>query len=237
MGLRRFVFVGVCGLVSALGVSSYAQNPGSSARTVVVPASALHHPVLWVDPGQVGRLDVFAGAGGKDGSPHPPYTFEAEDRRARTPTFDAHDAQGKRWTVEAGRPAKPEVAASRLLWAAGYLADEDYVVRVARINGLQLRNGKRYLHRDALWDARFSRRVDGRTKLGIWRWKKNAFTGTRELNGLRVMLALLNCWDLKDENNWVVHDAQTGTEQFRVSGLAASFGKAGPAVAARQGKG
>ena len=32
-------------------------------------------------------------------------------------------------------------------------------------------------------------------KIGIWRWRHNPFFGSREFNGLRVMMALLNNWD------------------------------------------
>ena len=41
-------------------------------------------------------------------------------------------------------------------------------------------------------------------KSGTWSWHHNPFVGTREFNGLRVMMALLNNWDLKDENNAVL---------------------------------
>ncbi|GAC1415373.1 MAG: hypothetical protein NVSMB62_02900 [Acidobacteriaceae bacterium] len=188
----------------------------------------LHHPILWHDPGQIADLNVFRGPGGQEGLPVPPFTFEQEDRSGKTSRFYAHDGAGRHWTVEAGRDARPEVAASRLLWAAGYLTDDDYVIWKANVAGLQLRSSKRYVRGGSLYDTRFSRRVDGQTKVGTWQWRKNPFTGTRELNGLRVMMALLNCWDLKDDNNPVIKDLSSGSEQFRVSGLGASLGKTGP---------
>ena len=222
--VRRLVlglFVGLGLMTSGLPAAS---GQGRQAGTL----PQLHHPILWHDPGQIAELNVFRGPGGQEGLPVPPFTFEEEDRSGKIPRFYVHDGTGRRWTVEAGRDARPEVAASRLLWAAGYLTDDDYVVWKASVNGLQLRNSKRYVRGGFLYDTRFSRRVDGQTKIGIWQWKRNAFTGTRELNGLRVMMALLNCWDLKDENNPVIKDATSGNEQFRVSGLGASLGKTGP---------
>ena len=193
-----------------------------------VQLGALHNPVLWRDPGPIAQRDLFHGAGGREGIPAPPFTFEQENPTGATPHFDAHDATGKRWTVGVGQDARPEVAASRLLWAVGYLADDDYVLSKASVDGLKLRSGKRYLrHGGSLTDARFARKVDGQTQLGYWQWRRNAFTGTRELNGLRVMMAILNCWDLKDENNPVYKDPKTGSELFRVSGLGASLGKTG----------
>ena len=204
--------------------------PGLAAQTRQTrqPEPALRNAVLWHDPGRIAELDLFRGPGGKEGLPAPPFAFEEEDRTVKTPRFSAHDATGRKWAVELGRDARPEVAASRLLWAAGYLTDEDYVIWKANVNGLRLRSGRRYVRNGSIYDARFARKVDGQTKIGIWHWKKNPYTGTRELNGLRVMMALLNCWDLKDENNPVIQDARSGTEQLRVSGLAASFGKTGP---------
>ena len=50
-------------------------------------------------------------------------------------------------------------------------------------------------------NARLKRYLEGEEKNGTWKWKDNPFTGTREFNGLRVMMALINNWDLKDVNN------------------------------------
>ena len=38
-------------------------------------------------------------------------------------------------------------------------------------------------------------------KRGEWDWFENPFVNTRDLNGLRIMMALLNNWDLTDVNN------------------------------------
>lgn len=224
MNCRRVLL----GLLIGCGVmfQGLATAGGQSKKYPAAPK--LQHPLLWRDPGPIGQLDLFHGPGGKDGLPEPPFTFENEDRSAKAPRFSAHDGTGRHWNVEVGRDARPEVAASRLLWAAGYLTDDDYVVWKSIVSGVPLRSGKRYLKGGYLHDARFARKVDGQSKIGIWQWKRNAFTGTREMNGLRVMMALLNCWDLKDENNPIIKDSQSGSEQFRLSGLAASFGKTGP---------
>ena len=48
---------------------------------------------------------------------------------------------------------------------------------------------------------RLERHIEGQKKIGNWKWRDNPFTGTRQFNGLRVMMALMNSWDLKDENN------------------------------------
>ena len=45
------------------------------------------------------------------------------------------------------------------------------------------------------------KRTEDEKKIGTWRWRNNPFAGTRELDGLRVMMAVINNWDLKDKNN------------------------------------
>ncbi|HVG27113.1 MAG TPA: hypothetical protein VM865_05875, partial [Acidobacteriaceae bacterium] len=192
-----------------------------------VRSEEMHHPVLWHDPGRIAGLDLLRGQGGKDGMPAPPFAFEGEDRDGSTPKFDARDTKGRKWRVKLGQEARPEVAASRLLWAAGYFADDDYVVSKAYVSGLKMRRGRRLVHKGVVDDARFARKPEGQRKIGIWRWKKNRFTGTREFNGLRVMMAVLNSWDLKDENNAVFRDEKTGRELFLVSDVGASFGRTG----------
>ena len=62
-------------------------------------------------------------------------------------------------------------------------------------------------------------------KIGNWDWFKNPFDGTRGLNGLRVMMALINNWDLKNVNNEVYQS--DGEARYVVSDLGASFGKTG----------
>jgi hypothetical protein len=65
----------------------------------------------------------------------------------------------------------------------------------------------------------------GEKKIGRWHWRDDAFAGTRELNGLRVLMAVINNWDLKDDNNAIY---QAGPERiYMISDLGASFGSAG----------
>jgi hypothetical protein len=90
-----------------------------------------------------------------------------------------------------------------------------------------MRRGKQYVHGDRITAARFTRKPDGEKKIGIWKWKSNPFLGTREFNGLRVMIALVNNWDLKDDNNSVYSDKKNDRELFLVSDTGSSFGRTG----------
>ncbi len=56
-----------------------------------------------------------------------------------------------------------------------------------------------------------------------WKWEANPFTDTIEFKGLRVMMALINNWDLKDDNNAILRTR--GEAQYVVSDLGSSFGK------------
>src|SRR5260370_33923142 len=78
------------------------------------------------------------------------------------------------------------------------------------------------------YGARLQRPRDGETKEANWNWRHNAFLGTREFNGLRVMMALLSNWDLKDENNAIYDDTgKASSTLYEVSDLGASFGRSG----------
>jgi hypothetical protein len=187
----------------------------------------VHAAILWHDPGRTADEDLYYGQGGKSGQPVPPFKFIEEDHHGSTPKFDARDADGNKWRVKLGQEARPETVASRLLWAVGYFAQDDYVLPSAEVPGIHMRRGRKYIHGEQITDSRFYRKPAGEKKIGTWRWKKNAFTGTRELNGLRVMMALINSWDLKDENNAVYSDKKTGRQIFLVSDTGSSFGRTG----------
>jgi hypothetical protein len=187
----------------------------------------VHNPILWRNPGRIASEDLFYGQGGKNNQPAPPFQFLEEDRRQSTPKFDVRDANGRKWRVKFGGEARPEVVASRLLWAVGYFAQDDYNLASAEIPGIKMRRGRKFIHGDQISDARFARKPSGQKKIATWRWKKNPFTGTRELNGLRVMMALLNSWDLKDENNSVYEDKKNDRQIFLVSDTGTAFGRTG----------
>ncbi len=189
-----------------------------------LPAAQVHHPVLWEDPGSIAEKNLLYGRGGADHQPKGPFTFVQEDRNGTNPKFDARDSDGKKWRVKLGVEAKPEVTASRLLWAVGFFTDEDYLLPTATVANLNMRRGADLVHGDAITDARFDRKPKGENKIADWRWKTNPFTGTREFNGLRVMMAVLNNWDLKDVNNAVYSDEKGDRQIFLVHDIGASFG-------------
>jgi hypothetical protein len=185
--------------------------------------------VLWQDPGDIQAKDLFNGPGGEKHRPELPLKFLKEDSHGHNSKFDAEDAKGKKWKVKLGIEAQPEVVASRLLWAIGYFSNENYFVRDVQVEGLpaHLRRGQGHVISPGHLDyARLQRHLEGEKKSATWDWKHNPFVGTREFNGLRVMMALLSNWDLKTENNAVVSD-RDGEEEYMVSDVGTAFGAAG----------
>jgi len=185
--------------------------------------------VIWRDPGDVASLNLLYGAGGKEDAPDPngQFTFIKEDMKGTSPKFDVKDEQGVEWKVKLGQEPQSETAASRLMWAAGYFVDEDYYLEQFKVTGMpKLKRGAQFVTADGtVHAARLKRKVKGIKKLGPWDWFHNPFLDKQEFNGLRVMMALLNNWDLKEINNAI--EATREERHYMVTDLGASFGKTG----------
>lgn len=203
-----------------------------------IAAGDIHNPVLWADPGDISRKNLFYGSGGDKGQPAPPFKFLGVDKHDSNPKFDVEDTKDHKWRVKLGSEARPEVVCSRLLWAVGYFTEDDYVIPEATVPGLRLRHTAHSVRNgDVVLNARFARKPGDEKRVASWRWKRNPFTGTRELNGLRVMMAVLNGWDLKDENNAVYTDKDGDRQLFLVSDTGASFGTTSVRIRNANGKG
>jgi len=188
--------------------------------------------VIWRDPGDISALNLVYGAGGSEHAPDPngTYTFDKEDMNGTSPKFDVKDGQGVKWRVKLGQEPQAETAATRLLWAAGYFVDEDYYLAEVKVEGLpKLRRGQNFVSEGGVVHrVRLERKDKEIKKIGNWDWFKNPFAGTKELNALRVMMSLLNNWDLKDINNSVY--VVDGERRYVVSDVGATFGKTGSSI-------
>ena len=155
---------------------------------------------LWRDRGDVAALNLLDGPGGKSRAPGTNFTFIKETKGGTSPKFEVEDENGAKWKVKLGPEAKSETAATRLVWAAGYFADEDYYRPQIRVQGMKpLSRGQEYVSDGGIVrEARLERQGGGK-KLKDWSWYETRFVGTREFNGLRVMMALINNWDLKED--------------------------------------
>jgi hypothetical protein len=200
------------------------------ALFLALPAVGQHtgiQPVIWQDRGDVSSLDLLAGSG-ENRPPAGKFTFVKEDMGGASPKFEVVDGQGVHWKAKLGEEAKPETAATRLLWAAGYFVDESYYLPELRVEKMpaKLSRGSEFVKDGVARGVRLERTVTGREKIGNWSWSSNPFTGTKELNGLRIMMAMINNWDLKEPNNAIYAVSGEATE-YAVSDLGGTFGKTG----------
>ncbi|HUQ94606.1 MAG TPA: hypothetical protein VM120_23190 [Bryobacteraceae bacterium] len=205
-------------LLFGTGPQLFAEN--STAKRTAAPPRAK----IWRDPGDVSTLNFFYGAGGRSRAPsmNGRYVFYKVAKRGASPKFDVKDEHGVIWRVKLGEEARTETAATRLLWGAGYFVDEDYYLPKIKVSGVP----KKFLSEDGTVTAvRMERRGKDHKDIGEWEWERNPFVGTREFNGLRVMMALLNNWDLKTSNNSIM--LKGGEKHYMVSDVGATFGKTG----------
>lgn len=185
--------------------------------------------VLWRDPSDITTRNLYYGPGGKAHEPRAPYTFVEEDNDGTQPKFVVKDGNDVKWTVKLGFEARSETAATRLVWAAGYFANEDYFVPEMHVEGLpkHLKRGDKYITGGVIHDARLKRHLEDEKMVGNWDWRSGPFAGTRELNGLRVMMAIINDWDLKKVNNKIYAGKDAEPPVYMVGDLGATFGPPG----------
>ena len=198
--------------------------------------------ILW-QPVDVGSRNLFYGPGGEAHQPHGAMTFSKEDKAGSNPKFDVVDRDGTKWKVKLAVEARPETVASRLLWSIGYFSNEDYFVQELKVDGVptHLHRGRELIDPDGtMHNVRLKRYLKDEKKVGPWHWKKNPFAGSREFDGLRVMMALLNNWDLKDINNAILEEKSQETparQVYVVSDLGATFGATGRRLTQKKSKG
>lgn len=161
---------------------------------------------LWRDPGDIERVNLADGPGGRDGAPSAPFSFIEEHASGSQPCVSVRDARGRRWRVKWGHEVQPETFAVRLVWACGYFAETTYYVGRGCIDGSRgLQRASRHVEENGTFcAARFELDDPGVLKLfdeHSWSWNDNPFVGTRELSGLKILLMLLSDWDNKDQRD------------------------------------
>ncbi len=210
----------------------FAQKKDKAEKKAAIAAQAKQaEPVFWTDPGDIRSKDLFYGPGGKQGVPKEPFEYVEEDRGGTTPKFEVKDASGEKWKGKLGVESQPETVASRIMWALGFASNIDYLFSQATVPGAaahQKRGHELIGPGDIVHNVRFQKRPDGWKKAADWSWGERRFRGRRDFNGLRVMMAVLNNWDLKDDNNMILEEkGHPEHVLYGVTDLGASFGKAG----------
>jgi hypothetical protein len=176
-------------------------------------------PVLWQEPGDIASRNLLLGSGGARMRPNlRRLTFIKEEKGGWSKKYRVRDASGRVWVAKVGKEAQSETASTRLLWAAGYMTEITYLVPRVSIPG-----------KGTFQNVRFEARPENIEREGTWEWENNPFVGTRELQGLKVLMVLLNNWDTKDENNVLLAvPSRGGTElRYAISDLGATLGDTG----------
>jgi len=190
-------------------------------------------PVTWRDPGDVSALDLRYGPGSAAMAPVAPFTFVEEIKTGESPKIRVKDANGLSWSVKMGEEAKAETVATRLVWAMGYFADEAYHVDRLEVPNLpKLSRGQNFVEgRTTLRGVRLEPKRKDVKRGATWDWLQNPFLGSREFNGLKVMMVLLGNYDTSIANNQIYYGKhpETGEAEARyvVSDIGAVFGRVG----------
>ncbi len=176
-------------------------------------------PVFWREPADIQSRDLFLGPGGASMKPDlSRVTFIKEEKGGYSKKYRVKDGRGRTWVAKIGKEAQSETAAVRLVWAVGYVTEINYLVPRLTIEG-----------KGTFENVRLEARPENVKRFDEWRWAENPFAGKRELQGLKVLMALLENWDLKDENNriLVVRNGNRTELHYIVSDLGTTFGKTG----------
>ena len=169
------------------------------------PLGRVEH-VLWRDPGPVETLDLRLGPGGADFIPQPPFLFVKEHFGGSQPCVSVKDARGRRWRVKWGDEVRSETFAVRLVWACGYYTEVTHFLPSGTIESAKdlQRAGACIDDQHRFTDARFELDDPAVNKLFEehgWAWNDNPFIGSRELQGLKILVMLLSNWDTKDRRD------------------------------------
>ncbi len=190
-------------------------------------------PVLWRDPGDISSRNLLAGPGGDEMKPDiSNITFIEEETGGYSPKFRVKDGAGKIWVAKLGKESQPETASTRLAWAIGYVTEINYLFPCVEIRNAPVpKKDVQRCGENGFTNVRFEARPEGVKRLDPWGWSNNPFVGTREFKGLILLMALINNWDLKDDNNKIlsVPGGEGGQNELHyiISDLGATFGKTG----------
>lgn len=177
--------------------------------------------VLWREPTDLESRNLLLGAGGERMKPNlRRVTFIEKKSGGYSTKYRVKDASGNEWVAKIGKEAQPDTAANRLVWAVGYETEVAYLVPRLTIQG-----------KGTFENVRLEARPKSINRGDEWKWDDNPFTNTPQFQGLKVMMLLINNWDIKDSNNVILgaRNPSTGTSERRyiISDLGGSLGKTG----------
>lgn len=204
-------------LVMAFAFPAFAQADKQKKKKTAPTGAA----VLWRQPSDIESRNLLLGAGGEKMKPNLSRVTFIEKKTGGTSTkYRVKDASGNDWVAKLGKEAQSDTSANRLLWAVGYETEIAYLVPKLTIEG-----------KGTFENVRLEARPKSVDRGDNWKWEDNPFTNTAEFRGLKVMMLLINNWDIKDSNNVILADRNpsSGKNELRyiISDLGGSLGKTG----------
>ena len=209
-------------LMLALPIAANAQdNKDKKDKDKKEKKELIGKPVMWKDPADLETRNLILGAGGEEMKPDTTtITFIEEKSGGYSKKYRVKDAKGNEWVAKIGKEAQTDTAANRLVWALGYETEIAYLIPHLKIEG-----------KGEFDNVRLEARPADVKRKGNWMWENNPFQTSPEFRGLKILMVLLNNWDMKDDNNEILatRGDTTGEGELRyiISDLGGSFGKTG----------
>jgi hypothetical protein len=185
-------------------------------------------PVLWNDPTDIQTRNLLLGAGGDSMKPDlSQVTFIEEKKGGYSTKYRVKDGAGNEWVAKIGKEAQTDTAANRILWALGYETEIAYLVPHLKIEG-----------KGEFDNVRLEARPADVKRTGTWSWEKNPFLGSPQFRGLKILMLMINNWDMKDDNNQILaaRNQPDAPLRYIISDLGATFGKTGGVISRSRNK-
>lgn len=185
-------------LTAALAVTSCA----GARPPVAQPSQAdARGASFWVRPADLETRDLFYGPWGRDLAPSPNAEYKVVEIKHTgvNPGLVVADPDGREWSVKQTYPGgfdaegPVEVVVSRILSAVGYHQPPVFYLPAFTVRdafGTRTEIG-----------GRFRLKEPSLKEVSDWQWESNPFVGSREYQGLLVMLMMFNSTDMKNTNN------------------------------------
>lgn len=216
LGRIRSTFIATVVLLVSCSTVALSQDGDKEKKKKELPQGTA---VLWREPTDIDSRDLLLGPGGETMKPDVSrITFVKEEKGGYSKKYRVKDAKGRVWVAKIGKEAQSETAAVRLVWAVGYVTEINYLVPRVTIEG-----------KGTFENVRFEARPENVERFDAWTWIENPFARKREMQGLKVLMALMENWDLKDDNNRILVVSNGGRNELHyiVSDLGTTFGKTG----------
>ena len=187
--------------VATLALVVVATACAGVGRPQVQNAPAPPGASMWKAPDDIASRDLFNGPWGAENAPDPKDVYDLVEMKHTGVNLGmtVKDSKGREWSVKQPYPgdldseAPVEVVVSRLLSGIGYHQPPVYFLPAFTLKddfGKKVETG-----------GRFRPKLDQMKEVGAWDWAKNPFVGSKEYQGLIVLLMMFNSTDLKSSNN------------------------------------